>query len=102
MKLSNKEVHENEWREKVMRNLYLKIYTIIHEKLETIFFWHLARDYPDCLEEITDVLRILCGLYTLSGRRMKRFENINAECETCHMACSKQLKHALLCCRVGD
>ena len=54
-----KEVHENEWREKVMSNLNLKIYTIVHEKLETIFWWHLARDYPNCLGEITDVLGIM-------------------------------------------
>ena len=102
MKLAIKEVHENEWREKVMSNLHLKIYTKVHEKLETIFWWHLVRDYPDCLGEITDVLRILCGSYTLRGRRMKQFENINAECETCPMACGNQLKHALLCCRESE
>ena len=81
-----------------MSNLHLKIYTMVNEKLETIFWWHLARDYQDCLGEITYLLRILCCSYTMRGRRMKHFENINTECETCHTACSKQLKHAL-CCR---
>ena len=99
MKLAIRYVHENEWREKVMSNPQLKIYAMVHEKLETIFWWHQAREYPDYLGVITDVLRILYGSYTLRGKRIKGVENINAECERCHMACSKPLKHALLYCR---
>ena len=33
---------------------------------------------------------------------MEDFENINVECEKCHMACSTPLKHALLYCRESE
>ena len=95
-KLAIKEVHENELREKVMSNLQLKIYVMVHDKLETIFWWHLAREYPDYLGEITDLLRILCGSYTPRGKRMEDFENSSAEYEKCHMSCRKSLKHVLV------
>ena len=88
------------WKEKVVPNPQLKIYAMVHEKLETIFWWHLAREYPDYPGKITDLLRILCGSYTLRGKRMEDFEISSVECERCHMPCRKSLKHALLYCRV--
>ena len=97
-----KEVHENERREKVMRNNQLKIYAMVHEKLETTFWWLLAREYPNYLGEITDVVRILCVSYTLRGTRTEDFENSSVECERYHMPCRKPLKHALLYCRESE
>ena len=79
-----------------MRNSQLKIYAMVHEKLETIFWWRLVRECPDYLGRITDVLRILCGSYTLRGKRMGNFENSSIECGRRHMPCRKLLKHALL------
>ena len=98
VKFAMKELNENEWREKFIRNSQLKLYAMVHQKLETIFWWYLARQYPDYLGEITDVLHILCGSYTLRGNRIEDSENISTECERCHMLSREPLKHALLYC----
>ncbi len=92
-------VYEQIWREKVCSHLQLGIYATVHQRCEVSEWWLLGKRFPRYLEYITDVVRIICGSFTIAGKRVADPQVYNGNCLRCGIIYRNPIKHALLYCR---
>ena len=62
--------HNCMWQEKIEKNEQLYFYSKVRTKREIAEWWVLAKEYPNHLLEITNVVRLLCGSYKNRGKRI--------------------------------
>ena len=92
-------VYEQNWRDKICSHLQLGIYAVVHQRCEASKWWRLAKRFPCYLEYITDVVRIMCGSFTIAGKRVADPEVYVENCSRCGILYQNPIKHALLYCR---
>ena len=68
-----------------------------HPINELSIWWLIGNSHADHLEQINDVLRLLCGSFKVKGKRMNKPETYRNHCDICSY--DNPVEHALLHCR---
>ena len=100
-KLVNEHVYEHynkHWRDKIIKHGQLPMFAEIHSINEVSIWWLIGNSYPDHLEQINDVLRLLCGSFEIRGKRVNKPEMCRNHCDICSNDYVNPVEHALLHC----
>ena len=90
--------HNCMWQEKIEKNEQLYFYSKVQTKREIAEWWVLAKEYPNHLLEITNVVRLLCGSYKIRGKRISNPVVYTDICDICGKRFVNPVNHALLRC----
>ena len=96
---SERMVYEQNGRDEICGHLQWGIYAVVHQRCEASKRWLRAKRFPCYLEYITDVIRIMCGSFTIAGKRVADPELYTENCSRCGILHLNPIKHALLYCR---
>ena len=80
------------------KNEQLYFYSKVQTKSKIAEWWLLAKEYPKHLLEITNVIRLLCGSYKISGKRISNPVVYTDVCDICGKRFVNHVDHGLLHC----
>ena len=90
--------HNRQWQDKINSHEQLAMFAEIHPVNEVSPWWLLADKNPDYLEQINDVLRLLCGSFKIRVNRVNRPEVYSDHCDICNNDYVNPVEHVLLHC----
>ena len=85
-KVVNEHMHEHYntlWRDKIITHGQLAMFAEIHPVNEVSIWWLIGNSHPDHLEQIDDVLRLLCGSFKIKEKRVNKPNTYRNHCDIC-------------------